>query len=288
MDNAELLILGVTGFAGGAFGAMLGLGGGILIVPLLTGVLGIPIHEAIGASLVGVVATSSAGAGVYLKARLVNVRLGLLLEPMLALGGITGGLIAALLSGQILSVLFALALIYTAYNMYKSGRGESEQSRRQIDEHVQVAKDSRLHDALSGEIFDRATGGTVAYRVRRVPAGLGASFVAGSLAGLLGIGGGIVKVPVMHLLMGLPLKTSVATSNFAMGITASAAAFVYLSEGLVNPFLVAPVVIGVVAGAQVGSRVSERIQTSVLRRVFVLVLFLMAAQMVLRAFGSTL
>lgn len=285
MDNATLLILAATGFAGGTFGAMLGLGGGVLIVPLLTGILGIPIHQAIGASLVGVVATSSAGAGVYLKSRLVNVRLGLLLEPVLALGGITGGLIAALLSGQVLSALFALALIFTAYNMYKTGQVQDERLHGEIDEHVQTAHAGRVYDALSGEITDKATGRTTAYRVRGVPIGLGASFVAGNMAGLLGIGGGIIKVPVMHLLMGLPLKASVATSNFAMGVTASAAAFVYLSEGLVNPFLVAPVVIGVVVGAQVGSRIAERVQSSALGRVFVVVLLFMAAQMVSKAVG---
>ena len=285
MDYSTLVILGIMGFAAGTFGAMLGLGGGILIVPLLTGVFGVPIHEAIGTSLVGVVATSNAGAGVYLKARLVNIRLGLILEPLLALGGIAGGLTAAVLSGQVLSALFALALIYTAYNMISKGRGEDELKAPLVDEHVQVGERASRRYSLSGELFDKAIGRTVTYRVHDLPLGLVVSFIAGNLAGLLGIGGGIVKVPVMHLLMGVPLKASVATSNFAMGITASSAAFVYVSRGLVDPFLAGPVVIGVVVGAQTGSRIAERARSTWLSRVFVLVLLFMAGQMALKALG---
>ncbi len=283
MDGSALLLLGLTGFIAGALGAMLGLGGGVLIVPLLSGPLGLPIHQAMGASLVGVVATSSAGATVYLKSRLANVRLGLTLQPLLAISAMIGGLIASLLSGRILAGLFTLLILYAAYSMLKPRPIETQPMGPGIDEHVQLAANSRGTERLSGVIFDSALGKKVAYRVRALPAGLGLGFVAGTMGGLLGVGGGLITVPVLHLVMGVPMKASVATSNYAMGITASAAALVYLSRGSIDPFTAAPVALGVVLGAQVGSRVSQRIQTAALKQVFVVVLLLMAVQMALKA-----
>lgn len=282
MDNLTLLMLGLVGLVSGAFGAMLGLGGGVLMVPLLAGALGMPIHQSVAASLLGVVATSNAGAAVYLKARLANIRLGLVLEPALALGGIAGGVTATLISGRMLGGVFVLLLIYGAYSMLRKEPVEEWRDLPQIDEHVAVAGSVAVSGPLSGLVFDRARGKVLAYRVRALPQGLVLALVAGNLGGLLGIGGGLIKVPVLHLVMGLPMKASVATSNFAMGITSSAAAFVYFSRGLIDPYVAAPLIVGVVVGAQIGSRVAQRIDTAALKRVFVLVLLLMAAQMALK------
>ena len=252
--------------AGGAFagllGSMLGLGGGILIIPMLTLVFGVPMREAIGASLVCVIATSSGAASLYVKRRLCDVRLGMTLELATTLGAVAGGVIAGLLNAQTLSILFSALLIYTAWSMIRK----------------------RDHP----ENTDNPSGAGNSYQVAHLPLGMGVSFFAGNVSGLLGVGGGIVKVPVMYMIMRVPLKTALATSNFMIGVTASAGAFVYFSRGEVNPLVAGSTMLGAFLGATLGSRLLPKVRAEYLKKAFVLVLLYLSLEMLFRGLGLRL
>ena len=261
------------GAAAGFFGSLLGLGGGTLIVPLLTLVFGLPLLTAVGVSLVCVIVTSGASAGVYLERHVANLRLGMTLELFTATGALLGGLVAFLLPERALEALFAGLLIYTSLAMARRGRapGGPEEEALVDDE-----------DEPDDQFFDASLSGPT-YRVRRIPFGAAGSVGAGVVSALLGIGGGIVKVPVMHIVMGVPLRVATATSNLMMGITASAGAIIYLSRGLIDPYVASPTAVGVFIGASIGSRVAHRIDVRILRGLFVAILLYTAVQMLLRA-----
>ena len=274
-----LLMLG-SGVAAGAFGSLLGLGGGILIVPILTLGFGLPLREAAGVSLISVIVTSSAAAGVYLERHVANLRLGMTLELFTAIGALIGGSIAFLLDEQVLSLLFAVLLLYAAFTMARS-RAEVEPETLPTDEdddHVVPPGDD-----LAPSHLDRLSG--AGYRVRNLPLGILGSTVAGVVSALFGIGGGIVKVPVMHVAMGVPLRVATATSNMMIGITAAASAVIYLIHGGIDPYVAGPTAIGVFIGATAGSRLGHRVNTRMLRTLFVVVLVYTAVQMLLRALG---
>jgi uncharacterized membrane protein YfcA len=295
------LLLAAGGFGAGVFGSLLGLGGGILIVPLLTVGFGVPFREAVGVSLVCVIVTSSAAAGVYLERHTANLRLGMLLEVFTATGALVGGLVAFLLPERALAGLFAALLAYTAFSMLRRGRAQGAAPSTPAAASLAAAADGR--GAADGPRAARSPGqdagpdagqstrslaDTVAgpgYRPRRLGAGAGGSLGAGVISALLGVGGGIVKVPLMHLVMGVPLKVATATSNLMIGVTAAASAVVYLLRGGIDPYIAGPTAVGVFAGAMVGSRLASRIDVRILRLLFVGVLALTAAQMALRAFG---
>ncbi len=322
------LLLAAGGFGAGVFGSLLGLGGGILIVPLLTVGFGLPFREAVGVSLVCVIVTSSAAAGVYLERHLANLRLGMLLEVFTATGALLGGMIAFMLPERVLAGLFALLLAYTAVAMLRSGRATEAESVPVGDAAAAppVAPRNAAESAVVGDVAaapaalvgqspgwpeSAATGiephggaeppgGAAAdigslpladeiagpgYRPRRLGTGACGSLVAGLVSALLGVGGGIVKVPLMNLVMGVPLKVATATSNLMIGVTASASAIVYLLRGGIDPYVAGPTAVGVFFGAMIGSRAGSRIDAHVLRALFVVVLLLTAAQMALRAFG---
>jgi len=271
-----LLMLG-SGAAAGAFGSLLGLGGGILIVPLLTLGFGLPLREAAGVSLISVIVTSSAAAGVYLERHVANLRLGMTLELFTAIGALIGGSIAFLLDEQVLSLLFGALLLYAAFTMARS-RAEVEPETLPTDEdddHVIPPGDD-----LAPSHLDRLSG--AGYRVRNLPLGILGSTVAGVISALFGIGGGIVKVPVMHVAMGVPLRVATATSNMMIGITAAASAVIYLTRGGIDPYVAGPTAIGVFLGATAGSRLAHRVQVRYLRLLFVVVLLYTASQMLLR------
>ncbi len=274
-----LLLLAGGGFGAGIFGSLLGLGGGILIVPLLTFAFGLPFREAVGVSLVCVIVTSSAAAGVYLERHLANLRLGMLLEVFTASGALIGGLIAFLLPDRVLAGLFAALLVYTGVTMLRrrAGPAHGPGSAGEVTEGAAGA-------ASASGPFRAALAGP-GYRPVRLAAGVGGSVFAGLVSALLGVGGGIVKVPLMHLVMHVPLKVATATSNLMIGVTASASAIVYLLRGGIDPLVAGPTAVGVFAGAMVGSRVAQRIDTRLLRLLFVAVLALTAVQMTLRALG---
>ena len=266
-----LLLIG-GGVAAGLFGSLLGLGGGILIVPLLTLGFGLPLITAIGVSLVCVIVTSGAAAGVYLERRVANLRLGMTLELFTAIGAMTGGLIAFLFPERFLELLFAGLLIYVALTMARR-RDPSPDADVTTDDPAVAANDDQSAVArLSGP----------GYRVKRIGFGLVGSVGAGLVSALLGIGGGLVKVPVMHVVMGVPLRVATATSNLMIGITASAGAIIYLLRGGIDPFVAAPTAIGVFLGATLGSRTGHRIDIRLLRGLFVAILLYTAWQMLQR------
>jgi hypothetical protein len=262
------------GAAAGFFGSLLGLGGGVLLVPLLTLVFNLPLLTAVGVSLVCVIVTSGASAGVFLERHVANLRLGMTLELFTAIGALVGGLVAFLIPEKALQILFAGLLAYTSITMFRRGRAAGG------PEEETVVDDAEPED----RVFDATLSGPT-YRVRRVPAGAAGSVGAGVVAALLGIGGGLVKVPVMHLVMGVPLRVATATSNLMMGITASAGAIIYLQRGLIDPYIAAPTAFGVFVGASIGSRVAHRIDVRILRGLFVAILLYTAVQMLLRAFS---
>jgi uncharacterized membrane protein YfcA len=269
-----VLLLG--GAFAGVFGALLGLGGGILIVPLLNLGFGLDLRVAVAVSLVSVIVTSSASAGVYLEKHVANLRLGMVLELFSASGALVGGLIAFLLSEQVLAGLFSALLIWVAVSMVRVSDAPPAAPAEAADggEAELVAKPT-FTDTLAGP----------GYHVRRLPFGIAGSLFAGLVSALLGVGGGIVKVPTMHLLMGVPLKVATATSNMMIGITATSSAVIYLLRGQIDPFVAGPVAVGVFAGAMVGTRVAHRIDVRVLRWLFVAVLTYTAFQMGQKALG---
>lgn len=270
------------GSAAGLFGSLLGLGGGTLLVPVLTLGFGLPLREAVGVSLVSVIVTSSVSAAVYLERHTANLRLGMTLELFSALGAIVGGVLAFSLDERELAGLFALLLAYAAISMLR---------RREPDaaSDVAPAATAPVSDAVAGTVdpperfVDRLSG--PGYRIRHLGLGMVGSVVAGIVSALLGIGGGTVKVPVMHLVMGVPLRVATATSNLMMGITASASAIIYLFRGGIDPYVAGPTAIGVFLGASVGSRVAHRIDVRILRLLFSAVLLYTAYEMLVKALG---
>ncbi|HEY8450535.1 MAG TPA: sulfite exporter TauE/SafE family protein [Bacillota bacterium] len=239
------------GLSAGLLGSMLGIGGGVFLVPLFTLLLKLPIHLVIGTSLVAVVATSCAGTQVYFRKGLPDVRLAMLLELPTVAGAIAGGLLGALLNPGFLTLLFGVIALYTAWSMA---------NWRPVA--------AALDDA-----------GAMAYRPQRLPLGMAMSAVGGLASGLLGIGGGVIKVPIMTLAMRIPPKVAAATSNFMVGITAVASAFVYFAKGFIDPQLAAPTALAVLAGASLGARLGTSIHSRSLCRIFAVVLALLAVQM---------
>jgi hypothetical protein len=290
-----LLLLG-SGVAAGVFGSLLGLGGGILIVPLLTLGFGLPLIKAVGVSLVCVIMTSGAAAGVYLERRVANLRLGMTLELFTAMGALVGGLIAFLIPERSLEIVFAVLLAYTAFTMARR-RDNPSTAEPSVAPTAPVAVEMTPPHAGpplppdAGSTGSASTPGFVDslsgpdYRVHRFGWGIVGSLGAGLSSALLGIGGGLVKVPTMHVIMGVPLRVATATSNLMIGITASASAIIYLIRGGIDPYAAAPTAIGVFVGASLGSRIAHRIDLRVLRGLFVVILLYTGWQMLQRAIG---
>jgi uncharacterized membrane protein YfcA len=263
------LLVWIGSFAAGFLGALTGLGGGVVIVPLLTSVFGVDIRYAIGASLVSVIATSSGAASTYIKKGFTNLRLGMFLEVATTIGAIVGATIATFVSVKTLSIVLAIILLYSAYL--------SQQPKPEYSE-------SELSDSLATHLKLNSTyptpNGLMPYQVHSVPAGFGVMAIAGVISGLLGIGSGAFKVLAMDQAMRVPFKVSTTTSNFTIGVTAAASAGVYLARGYIDPGLSMPVMLGVLPGALLGARVLVGAKTKILRIIFSLVLVLMAFKMV--------
>jgi hypothetical protein len=282
MEVGLFLLFG--GIAAGAFGSLLGLGGGLLIVPLLTIGFGLPLREAVGVSLVCVIVTSSASAGVYLQRRQANLRLGMVLELFTGFGAVVGGAIAFLLDERVLAGVFAAILAYMAYSMLHGARRGGEPATRDeatpgTEEEIDLEPDE---DALTIDP-DAATLGLHPSVVSRLPFAAVASLGAGVASALLGIGGGIIKVPLMHLALRVPLPVATATSNFMVGITASTSAALYLLRGGIDAYAAGPTAIGVFIGASIGSRLGHRVDLRLLRLLFVAVMVYTAVEMARRA-----
>ena len=265
------LLMAVSGLLAGALGAMLGLGGGVLIVPLLTLGFGIPLPAAVGTSLICVIATSTGAAAVNVRAGRADVRLAITLGAGTVVGALIGGVVAGFLPERVIAGLFAALLASTAATMLRRLRGSG-------------------HEAPDAPAVDPAAPdgpAAPAYRTHRLKPALGGSFVAGNVSGLLGVGGGIVTVPLVHLVMGAPMKVAVATSNVMLGMTAAAGAYTYLFRGDVDPRVAAPIVVGVALGAGLGAAVGAGIRAAWLTAAFVIVLAYVAVQMGLRAVSGT-
>ncbi len=252
----------------GFLGALTGLGGGVVIVPLLVLVFGVDIRYAVGASLMAVIATSSGAAAAYVRDGFSNVRIGMFLEIATTLGALAGAALAVHVHANGLAIVFGVVLLYSAYlSMHHMVIPEGP------------AKPDRLAAALRLDSSYPTRDGMRSYHVQNVPAGFGAMFGAGVLSGLLGIGSGAVKVLAMDRAMRLPFKVSTTTSNFMIGVTAAASAGIYLRRGYIDPALAMPVVLGVLAGSMLGAHVVIRARSDKLRMVFVLVLVILAIEM---------
>lgn len=255
---------------------MLGIGGGVFLVPALVLFAGMPMPQAVAAGLVAVIATSSAVASVNLEKGFVNIRLGMALELATVLGAILGAAAGSILPARALIALFGLMLPIVAVLLWR-GPGQNG---------VLSISDEQPASALDGRYHDPAIGALVRYRLRRLWAGASVSLAAGGLSGLLGVGGGVFKVPALHLFCGMPIKAAAATSNFMIGVTGAASAFVYFGRGLVDPDRTSAVVLGVLAGSWAGTRLNHRVRDDSLRRAFAILLVLLSAQMLRRALAG--
>lgn len=271
------ILLWFASLVAGFLGALTGLGGGVIVVPVLAVAFGVDLRYAIGASLISVIATSSGAAAAYVKEGYSNLRVGMFLEIATSVGAVFGALLAARVSTSLLAVVFGLVLLHSAY---LASRPRSEKPGH--DKPDPLATRLRLDSTYP------TPDGPQPYHVHAVPTGFGLMFVAGVLSGLLGIGSGAIKVLAMDQFMRLPFKVSTTTSNFMIGVTAAASAGVYLHRGYIDPAVSMPVMLGVLMGALVGTRVLVRAQTRFLRLVFVAVIAMLAVEMLYKGFTGRL
>src|SRR5262249_48864875 len=266
-----------TSVLAGGIGAILGLGGGIVLVPILTMFYGVSVRYAMGASIISVIATSSGAAAAYLRSGLSNIRIGLFLAMATVSGAIVGAALVGLVSERALELILGLALAYSTVVTFRQLRLEIPEAR---GDHPLA-----MSFELEGSYYDAGLARDVTYRATRVRRGLAAMFGAGLLSGLLGIGSGAFKVLAMDFFMRLPMKVSTATSNFMIGITAAASAGIYFRRGDIHPLIVTPVAVGVLPGAYLGTRLMNRLRNVTLRKLFLPVILYLAVSMVLRGFG---
>jgi len=267
---AMFLLVWVGSLLAGFLGALTGLGGGVVVVPLLALLLRVDLRYAIGASLLSVIATSSGAAAAYVRDGMSNVRVGMFLEIATTLGALGGAAIAAHVATGAVAVIFGLVLLGAATLSVRRTAGPPGTDGPADP----ISRALRLDGSYPG------SRGPVHYRVRHVPAGFGLMAVAGGLSGLLGIGSGALKVIAMDDVMRLPFKASSTTSNFMIGVTAAASAGVYLARGYLDPLIAAPVVLGALPGALLGARVLPRLRSRVLRLVFAAVIVTLALEMI--------
>ncbi len=265
-------VLALVSIVAGVFGALLGLGGGFILIPFLTLALGVNIHYAIGASLVSVIATSSGAAAAYVRDRMTNVRVAIFLEIGTTLGAITGVAIASRIDSSGLFLLFSVLLTWSAFAMLRRHEGAGTDQDVPADS---IADRLRLHSEYPGGPNREM----VPYRVARTRLGLVLMYVAGCVSALLGIGSGVLKVPAMDQAMRMPIKVSSATSNFMIGVTTATSAGIYFMRGDIIPGLAGPVAFGVLIGSQVGSRLLGQWSGQTIRWIFVVILFLVAIEM---------
>jgi hypothetical protein len=275
LELTGVLLLGSLG--AGFLGSLTGLGGGVVIVPLLTLGFGVDMRYAVGASLVSVIATSSGAAAAYVREGLTNIRIGMFLEIATTVGAVVGAVVASSVHTSALAVIFGIVLLGSAYLSARPpapaasrGRPDPLATRLRLDGHLPTAT------------------GPLAYQARAVPLGFGLMFTAGALSGLLGIGSGAVKVLAMDQAMRIPFKVSTTTSNFMIGVTAAASAGVYLQRGYVDPGLAMPVMLGVLGGSLLGARVLTRAPTRPLRIVFGVVIVVLALEMIVNGLSGRL
>ncbi len=275
MDIVYSIEIAAVAAIAAILGSMLGLGGGVFLVPILTLFFGIDPKFAVGASAVVVVTNSVVGSTNHLRIRFTNPRLAMLLQVATATGAIAGALYGVFADPRIIYIVFGAVLVYAAISMVV-------RSERSVTAPPPGAPDSLQ---LGAAFRDPAIGAEVGYIPTNVGAGIGVGVGAGVISGMLGVGGGVVMVPAMNLLMRVPVKAAVGTSTFMVGITSVATAFVFYSQGYIDPTLVVPAIIGVFLGGQIGSRLTRRIKAQRLALLFALILFYLGLSLLLRAFG---
>lgn len=266
------LVLFAAGTAAGIVGALLGLGGGVFLVPFLVLVLHVPMRLAVGISLTTVIATSSVVSSGRMGGSLVNLRLGMVLEVATTAGGLTGGLVAAMLSATTLQRMFGVVAVLSALAML----GRLERRNVRLDPEADPGR-------LGGRYYEEESGAVVTYAVKRVPLAMGVSFVAGSVSSLLGVGGGILKVPALNAWCGVPLRAAAATSAFMIGVTATAGAVIYYGRGEIVAWMAASTVLGVLAGSRAGFALAARARAKWLKLLLVAILIAVGALMLTRS-----
>ncbi|NIG55596.1 sulfite exporter TauE/SafE family protein [Chitinophaga sp. Cy-1792] len=263
------LIMFAGACAAGLIGSLTGLGGGVVIIPLLSVFLGVDIHYAIGAALVSVIATSSGSAAAYVREGITNMRIGMFLEIATTIGAVVGALIATFAPTHFIAILFGCILIFSAMNSLR------KKALHILQESSPLAQKLKLYGS-----YPTPSGEIIHYGTKNVAGGFVMMIVAGILSGLLGIGSGALKVIAMDNIMRIPFKVSTTTSNFMMGVTATASAVVYLQRGYIQPSICMPVMIGVLLGAQAGARILIRSSPEKLKVFFSIIITLLALQMI--------
>tara|TARA_B100000029_G_scaffold508496_1_gene595506 strand:+ start:25808 stop:26647 length:840 start_codon:yes stop_codon:yes gene_type:complete len=258
-----------TSFIAGIIGSLLGLGGGIILVPALTILFDLPIHQAIGVSFIGVLVNSSSSSIVYIKNRITDLRLSSILELGAVTGSIIGAYTALQIDSSILSVIFGIVLGYIAINMYVKSRKNSENNNIESK-----SNDERKY-------FDESTNEIITYSVKREKEGTIISVIGGIFSGLLGLGGGAIFVPIMNRIMNIPIKVAIATSSFMIGVTSLVGALIFFNNGLIDVTLVSPIILGIFFGAQIGSRINKVIDKQILTNIFCIVLIYIALRMII-------
>lgn len=277
LSLATLAFIFFGAILAGVLGALIGLGGGVLIVPMLTLLFGLPIQYAIGASIIAVIATSSGAAVAYVRDNVTNIRLGTFLGIATTAGAISGALLSGVLSAPLLFIIFGVVLLISVVPLlFKLGE--------EIPKGVKNDRWASLL-SLSGSYHDQYSGMEIAYEVTRTRLGLFVMYMAGVISGLLGVGSGTFKVLAMDTIMRLPMKVSTTTSNFMIGVTAAASAGIYFARGDVQPLIAAPVALGILLGALIGARLLMYLSNKTLRLIFIPVMTIVAIQMVLRGLG---
>lgn len=278
----EIIQFMIIAVLAGFLGSLVGLGGGIIITPALTILFGIDIKYAIGASIIAVIATSSGSAIAFVRDHVSNMRVGMLLEVFTTAGGVVGALMAGIFSSKLLYIFFSLILLNSFYGMLKKTglitKVKKEEEKVENDKYADRYK-------LNSTYYDKATGKTVAYNVTNVPQGSLVMFGAGFASGLLGIGSGAFKVVALDSYMKLPIKVSTATSNFMMGVTATASALIYFFNGTINPAIAAPIAIGTLIGSRTGAKVMQRLDAKYIRYIFLPILLFTIVNMFLKGVG---
>lgn len=278
----EILQFMLIAVFAGFLGSLVGLGGGIIITPALTILFGFDIKYAIGASIVAVIATSSGSAIAFVKDHVSNMRVGMLLEVFTTAGGVVGALMAGVFSSKLLYIFFSLILLNSFYGMLKkTGLITKVKKEEEIVENDKYAEKYKLNSSY----YDKAINKTIDYNVTNVPQGSLVMFGAGFASGLLGIGSGAFKVVALDTYMKLPIKVSTATSNFMMGVTATASALIYFFNGTINPAVAAPIAIGTLIGSRTGAKVMQRLDAKYIRYIFLPILLFTIINMLLKGLG---
>ncbi|CAJ2236275.1 sulfite exporter TauE/SafE family protein [Fructilactobacillus sanfranciscensis] len=278
----SIMIMLIVGIVVGVLGSILGIGGGMIITPVLTLGFGLDIKYAIGASIIAVIATSSGATIAYLKDNVLNLRVAMFLEIATSIGAIMGALLTGVIRPVFLYLLFGLLLFFSGANMVRKLWGKQVPTNADSDD--SIAKKLKLN----GSYYDKNLHKQVDYKVTNVPSGITIMFGAGIASGLLGIGSGAFKVIAMDTFMKMPLKPSSSTSNLMMGVTAAASATIYFFNGSILPQIAVPMALGIIVGAAVGSRVMQIMPVRMLRMIFIPILLYLGLQMILKGFGVTI